>query len=110
VASSFIAIPYQDKMVIVYNDNEKSIDSDDPKINGKKYEIKDLVLAYAVVGEDGTVLERKKLTDKDGKLSCFIGYNQLLGENNFLIPMCEYKFNMVRYYMQMQKWATVKVE
>ena len=110
VELDFIAIPYNDKLICIYNDNEKSIESDDPKINGKRYRVDDLVLAYAVMGSDGTIIERKKLGDKQGKLAYFTRYKQDLPDNSFLIPMCEYKMGVGRYYLQMQRWAAIKVE
>ena len=110
VESDFIAIPYKDKLICVYNDNEKSIGSDDPKINGKRYRVDDLVLAYAVIGSDGTIIERKKLGDKQGKLAYFTRYMESLPDSSFLIPMCEYKMGVGRYYLRMQRWAAVKVE
>ena len=108
-ASAFITVPYGDKLVCIYNDSEKSLGSDDLRVNGRRYEIGDLVLAYAVIGSDGTVISRKKVADKDGHLSFFTQYQQNIGDNNFLVPLCEYKMNAIRYYTEMKLWAKIKV-
>ena len=108
-ASAFIAVPYGDKLVCIYNDSEKSLGSDDLRVNGKQYRIGDMVLAYAVIGSDGTVISRKKVADKDGHLSFFTQYQQNIGDDNYLVPMCEYKMNAIRYYTEMKQWAKIKV-
>jgi len=107
--SGVIAIPYHDKLVCIYNDNEKSIASDDLRVNGKKYDISDLVIASAVVGSDGTVISRKKLADKDGHLCYFTDDQKPLSPTSCIIPLGKDKVNAIRYYTEFEQWATVEV-
>jgi len=109
-ASMFIAAPYHNKLVCIYNDNEKSINSDDPHVNGKKYDLKELVLAVAVMGSDGTVISRKKLADKQGHLSFFTNDQQPLPAKGYLIPLGRDKVNLIRYFTEYEQWATVSIQ
>jgi hypothetical protein len=108
-ASMMIPIPYHDKLVCIYNDNEKSIGSDDLRINGKGYEMKDLVLAVAVIGNDGTIISRKKLATKQGNLTFFTDDRQRLSSASYLVPLGRDRVNMIRYFTEYEQWATIKV-
>jgi len=108
-ASGVVVIPYHDKLVCIYNDNEKSIVSDDLRVNGKKYDLSDLVIASAVVGSDGTVISRKKLADKEGHLCYFTDDQKPLSATSCIIPLGKDKFNAIRYYTEFEQWATVEV-
>ena len=109
-ASMFIAAPYHNKLVCIYNDEENSISSDDPHVNGKKYDLKELVLAVAVLGSDGTVISRKKLADKQGHLSFFTNDQQRLQGASYLIPLGQDKVNLMRYFTEYEQWATVSIQ
>jgi hypothetical protein len=108
-ASMVIPIPFHDKLVCIYNDNEKSIASDDLHVNGKKYEMRDLVLACAVIGSDGTVISRKKLADKAGHLSYFTNDREWVSPTRCLVPLGKDRYNMVRYYTEYEQWVTINV-
>lgn len=109
-ASDIVIIPYQDKFVCVYNDNEKNIQMDDSKINKKIWGADQLVLAYAVFGGDGSLIERRKLGDKIDNLLSFTKLQQSLSSTRFLVPLCEYKPYELLGYLHMRRWATVSIE
>jgi hypothetical protein len=109
VASRIIAIPYKDKLVCIYNDSPKSIGSDDLRVIDKKYDPTDLVLAAAVIGNDGTVTNREKIADKTGRSFYFTGYRWRLSDNSYLVPLGQVKANLMRYYTDLEQWATVEV-
>jgi hypothetical protein len=108
-ASELIAIPYKDKLVCIYNDSPKSIGSDDLRVIDKKYDAGDLVLAAAVVGNDGVVVSRNKIADKTGRACYFTGFKQRLSDQSYLVPLGQDKVNMMRYYTELEQWATVEV-
>jgi hypothetical protein len=108
-ASGEIVIPYQDKLVCIYNDSEKSIASDNRKINGKRYDSGDLVLAEAVLASDGSLISKKKIAGRDKKLSYFTEYQQRISSNTYLIPIAQDKANLIRYYTEIEQWATLEI-
>jgi hypothetical protein len=106
-ASMFIVAPYHSKLVCIYNDSEVNIGSDDPRVNGKKYGARGLVLAVAVLSSDGTIVSRKKLADKQGHLTYFTADQQPLPAESYLIPLGQDKLSLIRYFAEYEQWATV---
>jgi hypothetical protein len=109
-ASMFIAAPYHNKLVCIYNDAEKSIATDDLRINGRKHDMKELVLAAAILNNDGTVISRKKVADKQGHLIFFTEDQKPLATERYLIPLGQDKANMFRYFTEYEEWATVSIQ
>jgi hypothetical protein len=108
-ASMFIAVPYHDKLVCIYNDSEKSVGSNDLGVNGSRFTLKEVVLAVAVFRNDGTTLSRRKLADKQGRLTYFTNAQQELAGGNVLIPLGEDKLRGIRYFTDYEQWATVGI-
>jgi hypothetical protein len=109
-ASMFIAAPYHNKLVCIYNDSEVNIGSDDSRVNGKKYGAKALVLAVAVLSSDGTIVSRKKLADKQGHLTCFIADQQPLPHRSFLMPLGQDNLSLIRYFTEYEQWAAISIQ
>ena len=83
--SKSLFIPYNDKLVVIYNDfakyiNEKLTDDVDP---GRIKMLKDLSLAAAVINKDGTIVSRKMLVQEN---SYNTSYCEFLSDKKMLIP------------------------
>jgi hypothetical protein len=83
--SKSLFIPYNDKLVVIYNDfanyiNEKLTDDVDP---GPIKMLKDLSLAAAVISKDGTIVSRKRLVQENFYNT---SYCEFLSDKKMLIP------------------------
>jgi hypothetical protein len=90
VGSEGIYIPYQDKLVVFYNDYKANLKegADDDKVNQKGGTIvHELSLAYAVIDNNGAVKERKLLAEGVSRMNCFnTGIYQKVGDNKYAVP------------------------
>ena len=82
-------IPYHDKLVVVYNDYAKYINSEltdkvDPiRINM----VRELSLASAVVNKDGTIENRKMLAEGIARMNFFdISSKEIVSDKKWVIP------------------------
>jgi hypothetical protein len=44
-----------------------------------------------------------------GRACYFTGYKQRLSDQSYLVPLGQDKVNMMRYYTELEQWATVEV-
>ena len=87
--STSLFIPYHDKLVVVYNDYAKYINSEltdkvDPiRINM----VRELSLASAVVNKDGTIENRKMLAEGIARMNFFdISSKEIVSDKKWVIP------------------------
>ena len=87
--SKSLFIPYQDKLVVIYNDfakyiNDKLTDDVNPvRINA----VKELSLAGAIVNKDGTIVSRKMLAEGIARMNFYnTSYCEFLSDKKLLIP------------------------
>lgn len=90
LGSEGIYIPYQDKLVIFYNDYRKNIESplmpDDVRKSGGSV-IHEMSLAYAVMNKNGDIPERKLVVEGVSRMNCFnTGRCRFLDTNKLAIP------------------------
>lgn len=107
-ASSFIALPYQDKFVCIYTDFRKNAY---PEGAGKIDRPRELVLTQATWGADGTLLGKKEVAARpDGGLTYFINNATPMSDHSWWMPLGRNRVNMVRYYTEIEQWATLEVK
>lgn len=108
--SSIMLATYNDNLVCIYCDKEKNLSiglKDDPSMS---YDLQNVVLAAAVFDSDGNIIRRKKIADKpDGGNNFFNSANWQVTDRSFLIPIGRQRVNMVKYYIQLEKLATVEI-
>lgn len=109
-ASLPIGIPYGNKFICIYNDTEKAINSDDTHTNDKAKSEDGLVLAIAVLNSDGTIISKKMLAGRTGGPNFFTADVQVPSPGQYFIPVGRDKFNLVRYYSELEQWAKVTVD
>jgi hypothetical protein len=107
--SAPLIVPYGDKLVCIYSDSEKGLDSDKPEHTDKRRDAGELVLAVAVIGNDGSIISRKKLSDRPGSSVFMTNHQQSLTGNTYLVPVGHDRVNLARYYTEVEQWATVEV-
>jgi hypothetical protein len=83
--SKSLFIPYNDKLVVIYNDFEKYINENltDDVDPGPIKMLKDLSLAAAVISKDGTLVSRKMLVQENFYNT---SYCEFLSDKKMLIP------------------------
>ena len=90
VGSEGIFIPYQDKLIVFYNDYKANLKegASEDKVNQKGGTIvHELSLAYAVVDNNGVVKERKLLAEGVSRMNCFnTKLYQKRSENKYEVP------------------------
>lgn len=107
-ASYFIALPYKNKFVCLYTDFRKNIYPDESE---KIDRPRELVLTQATWSADGTLLGKKEVAARpDGGLIYFINAAKPLAKDTWVMPMGRNRVNMVRYYTEIEQWATLEVE
>jgi hypothetical protein len=89
--------------------SKKNIESGDPSEIEKTVDANELVLGEAVIGSDGSIISRKVISDRSVKLDYFISYVQNLSGNSYLFPLGRNKVNMLRYYTEIEQWATIEI-
>jgi hypothetical protein len=105
-ASYFIALPYKDKFVCLYSDFRKNIYPESEKTDRPR----ELVLTQATWSADGTLLGKKEVAARpDGGLIYFISNAKPLSDHTWQLPMGRNRVNMVRYYTEIEQWATLEV-
>jgi hypothetical protein len=90
LGSEGIYVPYQDKLIVFYNDYKKNIESeiieDDVHKSGGAV-VKELSLAYAVIGKTGAVEQRKLIAEGVSRLNCYnTGQYVSYGDRKLAIP------------------------
>jgi hypothetical protein len=106
-ASGFVAVPMEDKLVLLYNDGEKNILSTEPTGNRKTYSPRQLVLAEAAVGSDGKLVSKTKIENKGAEGNFLLSLAQRSSDRQFLIPVGVETKNMARFYLLTEQWANV---
>ena len=90
VGSEGIFIPYQDKLIVFYNDYKANLKegASEDKVSQKGGTIvHELSLAYAVVDNNGVVKERKLLAEGVSRMNCFnTKLYQKRSENKYEVP------------------------
>jgi len=88
--SKAIMVPYNDKLVVIYNDYEKNIKGElqPDRVHQKgRFGLTELTLAYAIVKKDGTIESRKLLSEGISKKNYFnTGFRQFVTDRKLLIP------------------------
>jgi hypothetical protein len=88
--SEGIYLPYQDKLVVIYNDYKKNIEGEilDHGVHqsGWSY-IKELSLAYAIINKTGTIQERKLISEGVSRMNFYVTTQyRKTGQNSLYIP------------------------
>ena len=107
--SAPLIVPYGDKLLCIYYDSEKGLASDKPEHTDKRRDAGELVLAMAVLGNDGSLISRKKLLDRVGSSVFMTNHQQSLTGNTYLVPVGHDRVNLTRYYTEVEQWATLEV-
>jgi hypothetical protein len=101
----------KDKLICIYNDNEKNIQNEISDKVKEEDSPKNLALAAAIIDEGGNIISRKKIADNAiGKNYFFTSYTKELSNNTFLIPIGRTKANFVKYVTDIVQWATIEVK
>ena len=90
LGSGGIYLPYQDKLIVFYNDYKKNIEGEilenDVHKSGGAI-VHELSLAYAVIGMNGAIQERKLIAEGVSRMNCYNTQRyQMLGERTLMIP------------------------
>lgn len=110
-ASGCIYIPFQNKLMCIYSAYEKNIDSELTDKVKKENETKELVLAAAIIGDDGKIISRKKMAENTGgKNYFFISKASFNSDNHILIPIGRNKISMVKYYTELVQMASLEIK
>ncbi len=90
VGSEGIYIPYQDKLIVFYNDYKANLkeSTKDEKVNQKGGTIiHELSLAYAVIENNGVVKEKRLLAEGVSRMNCFnTRLYQKVNDNKYEVP------------------------
>jgi len=108
-ASGFIVQPLGDKLVCIYTDTKKNMESLAPDELSKPADADNLVLGEAVFGSDGALISRKVIGDRMGNLNYFTSYSRPLSDHSYIFPLGRNRVNMVRYYTEVEQWAVVDI-
>ncbi|HVZ55117.1 MAG TPA: hypothetical protein VG870_00540 [Chitinophagaceae bacterium] len=107
--SALILLPYQDRLIVFFNDYEKNfteplMENDVHKSGGAV--IHELSLGYGVFSEKGAVLDRKMISQGVSRMECFnTALGRLLANNKLAIPSSTIDKNSKTY-----KVALITVE
>jgi len=110
-ASGYIPIAWKNKLICIYCDSKKNLESgQDEKVKVVNRPA-DLVLAEAVIATDGTILSRGQIADTAiGSNYYYLDYNKQVTNTSYLIPVGRLRLNMARYYTEIVQWANVSVK
>ncbi|NCU04897.1 MAG: hypothetical protein GXC73_13005 [Chitinophagaceae bacterium] len=88
--SAGIFLPYQGKLVVLYNDYAKNFDEDlsDASVDRIRINmVKEVALGYAVINKNGKIEQRKLLTEGISRMNYFNTMNfKKLSETHIVIP------------------------
>ncbi|HVX52702.1 MAG TPA: hypothetical protein VHB48_21250 [Chitinophagaceae bacterium] len=110
-ASYFTAMPYHNKLLLLYNDGPKNINIRDTSDYKDIKKASDLVLAKAVVSNNGDILSKEQISSNHaGSNYYFTIFEQQVTQNEYIIPIGRVRFNLARYYTELVQYATIDIK